>query len=101
MPGPSVGKFLLIASVPYRRFIELAKLIEPGQEPKTDKPSILADAIKHVQQMAVENHQLKMLNKFLEVRLTCMQSISMCPSCTVRRHGIACVHFYMFRSPVH
>lgn len=49
------------------RFAELASLIDPGKEPKTDKPSILADAIKFVQQLTVENHQLKQLNKFLEV----------------------------------
>mmetsp|Transcript_13764 Transcript_13764/g.29627 ORF Transcript_13764/g.29627 Transcript_13764/m.29627 type:complete len:304 (-) Transcript_13764:551-1462(-) len=51
------------------RFIELAKLIEPGKEPKTDKPTILGDAIKYVQQLTVENHQLRQLNKFLEERV--------------------------------
>lgn len=51
------------------RFAELATLIDPGSAPKTDKPSILADAIKHVQQLRVENHQLKQLNKFLEERV--------------------------------
>lgn len=49
------------------RFNELAMLIDPGKEPKMDKPSILADAIKFVKQVSAENHQLKMLNKFLEV----------------------------------
>lgn len=52
-----------------RSFTELAKLIEPGNEPKTDKNAILTDAIKYVQQVQVENHQLRQLNKFLEVRL--------------------------------
>jgi len=51
------------------RFGELASLIDPGKEPKTDKPTILADAIKHVHQMRVENHQLRQLNKFLEERV--------------------------------
>lgn len=51
------------------RFAELAKLIDPGNEPKTDKTTILVDAIKYVQQMTVENHQLKQLNKFLEVSI--------------------------------
>lgn len=50
------------------RFTELALLIEPGKEPKTDKLSILGEAIRFVRQMAVENSQLKQLNKFLEVR---------------------------------
>lgn len=51
------------------RFVELAKLVEPGKEPKTDKSSILCDALKCVQQLRVENHQLKQLNKFLEERV--------------------------------
>ncbi|KAG1664325.1 hypothetical protein FOA52_011639 [Chlamydomonas sp. UWO 241] len=53
------------------RFNELAKLIEPDStETKVDKPSILQDAIKFVRQMTAENHQLKMLNKFLEERVS-------------------------------
>uniref|UniRef100_A0A7S3VUV6 BHLH domain-containing protein n=1 Tax=Dunaliella tertiolecta TaxID=3047 RepID=A0A7S3VUV6_DUNTE len=51
------------------RFSELAQLIDPGKDPKTDKPSILQDAIKCVQQMRMENHQLRQLNKFLEERM--------------------------------
>lgn len=51
------------------RFLELAKLLEPGKEPKTDKSSILSDALKSVQQLRVENHQLRQLNKFLEERV--------------------------------
>jgi hypothetical protein len=51
------------------RFNELARLIDPGKEPKTDKTSILADAIKYVQHINCENHQLKQLNKFLEVNV--------------------------------
>jgi hypothetical protein len=47
--------------------VELATLIEPDKEPKTDKLSILCEAIRFVQQVAVENSQLKQLNKFLEV----------------------------------
>lgn len=47
--------------------MDLAKLVDPGNEPKTDKTTILTDAIRYVQQVTVENHQLKQLNKFLEV----------------------------------
>ena len=50
------------------RFVELAQLVEPGKEPKTDKLTILSEAIRTVRQLQVENHQLKQLNKFLEVR---------------------------------
>eukprot|EP00201_Polytomella_parva_P000181 CAMPEP_0175039252 /NCGR_PEP_ID=MMETSP0052_2-20121109/444_1 /TAXON_ID=51329 ORGANISM="Polytomella parva, Strain SAG 63-3" /NCGR_SAMPLE_ID=MMETSP0052_2 /ASSEMBLY_ACC=CAM_ASM_000194 /LENGTH=501 /DNA_ID=CAMNT_0016301011 /DNA_START=168 /DNA_END=1673 /DNA_ORIENTATION=- len=52
------------------RFNDLGKLIDPSGEPKNDKTTILADAIKFVQQMTVENHQLKQLNKFLEERVS-------------------------------
>lgn len=51
-------------------FTELAKLVDPGKEPKTDKSSILSDAIRVVQQLRVENNQLRQLNKFLEERVS-------------------------------
>jgi hypothetical protein len=52
------------------RFAELAALItDPKGEPKTDKPTILADAIKYIGQMRLEHHQTKQLNKFLEERV--------------------------------
>lgn len=56
--------------VPFRprSFLDLARLVDPGSEPKTDKNTILTDTIKYVQQTTIENHQLRQLNKFLEVR---------------------------------
>lgn len=51
------------------RFLSLAKLLEPGKEPKTDKVSILTDAYKYIEQVRVENSQVKQLNKFLEERV--------------------------------
>ncbi|KAF8057146.1 ISA1 [Scenedesmus sp. PABB004] len=51
------------------RFNELAKLVDPGAEPKTDKLGILAEAIRFVQQVQVENCQLRQLNKFLEEKV--------------------------------
>lgn len=48
------------------RFTELAKLCD-GDDPKSDKSSILLDAIRVVKQQRVEMDQLKQLNKFLEV----------------------------------
>lgn len=47
--------------------MELAKSIDPGKTPKTDKASIVADAIRVVTQLRTENSQLQQLNKFLEV----------------------------------
>jgi hypothetical protein len=52
------------------RFAELAKMVDPSNEPKTDKLSILGEAIRYVQQTQLENSQLRQLNKFLEVRDT-------------------------------
>lgn len=48
--------------------MELAKSLDPGKTPKTDKASIVADAIRVVTQLRTENSQLQQLNKFLEVR---------------------------------
>jgi hypothetical protein len=48
---------------------ELSKLCDPtGKGVKGDRVSIVADAIRVVQQLRVENNQLKQLNKFLEER---------------------------------
>ena len=49
--------------------MELAKSLDPGKTPKTDKASIVADAIRVVTQLRTENSQLQQLNKFLEVVL--------------------------------
>lgn len=43
-------------------------MVDPSNEPKTDKLSILGEAIRYVQQTQLENSQLRQLNKFLEVR---------------------------------
>lgn len=64
------------------RFGELAKMVDPSNEPKTDKLSILGEAIRFVQQTQLENSQLRQLNKFLEVR-TCNSRV--CSSCLVSR----------------
>ena len=48
-------------------FAELSKVLEPGKAAKTDKSSIITDAIRIVTQLRAENGQLRQLNKFLEV----------------------------------
>ena len=50
-----------------RSFAELSKALDPRKDVKTDKTSIVADAIRVVTQLRAENGQLKQLNKFLEV----------------------------------
>jgi Helix-loop-helix DNA-binding domain len=53
---------------------ELSKLCDPsGKGIKGDRVSIVADAIRVVQQLRVENNQLKQLNKFLEERTGAME----------------------------
>ena len=43
-------------------------MLEPGKAAKSDKSSIITDAIRIVTQLRAENGQLRQLNKFLEVR---------------------------------
>ncbi|CAL8471669.1 g11211 [Coccomyxa elongata] len=50
-------------------FAELSKVLEPGKAAKTDKSSIITDAIRVVTQLRAENGQLRQLNKFLEERV--------------------------------
>lgn len=51
-------------------FETLAKLCDHSGEPaRTDRISVLVDAIRVVQQLRVENNQLKQLNKFLEEKV--------------------------------
>lgn len=55
---------------------ELAKLCDPaGKGVKGDRVSVVADAIRVVQQLRVENNQLKQLNKFLEERTGAMERV--------------------------
>ena len=51
-----------------RSFNDLSELLDPGKPSRTDKVSIIADAIKAITQLRAESHQMKQLNKFLEVR---------------------------------
>ncbi|GBG66316.1 bHLH transcription factor [Chara braunii] len=47
------------------RFTELSALLEPGRQPKTDKATILVDAIRIVTQLRNETAQLKETNRQL------------------------------------
>jgi hypothetical protein len=50
-------------------FDDLSRLCDPsGKGVKADRVSVVADAIRVVQQLRVENNQLRQLNKFLEER---------------------------------
>ncbi len=79
------------------RFVELAKLVDPGKEPKTDKLSILLEAIRFVHQTLLENTQLKQINKFLEVRRLCriaaLDGLRLCTNAFAGHHmaGALCL----------
>ena len=54
--------------LPLRRsFNELSQLLDPGKPSRTDKVSIISDAVKAIVQSRAELQQLRQLNKFLEV----------------------------------
>jgi hypothetical protein len=59
-------------------------MVDPGSEPKTDKLSILGEAIRFVQQTQLENSQLRQLNKFLEVSST---KLRVCSVFLVSQHS--------------
>jgi hypothetical protein len=62
-----------------RSFAELARVLEPGKAAKSDKSSIITDAIRIVTQLRAENGQLRQLNKFLEVRAASSQMLPYSP----------------------
>lgn len=51
------------------RFMELASILEPGRPPKTDKSSILIDAVRMVTQLRGESQKLKDSNSSLQEKI--------------------------------
>lgn len=51
------------------RFLELGFLLEPGRQPKTDKASILNDAVRMVTQLRDEVQKHKNLNDKLQEKI--------------------------------
>lgn len=61
------------------RFMDLSSVLEPGRTPKTDKSAILDDAIRVVNQLRGEAHELKETNqKLLEEIKSLKVSFSLC-----------------------
>ena len=56
------------------RFAQLASLIDPTEEPNTDKLQVLVDAIKLVNHLRQQVYELKELNKYLYERTTKAES---------------------------
>lgn len=62
------------------RFMDLSSVLEPGRTPKTDKSAILDDAIRVVNQLRGEAHELKETNqKLLEEIKNLKVGFSLCP----------------------
>lgn len=51
------------------RFLELGSILEPGRPPKTDKSSILIDAVRMVTQLRGESQKLKDSNSSLQEKI--------------------------------
>lgn len=61
------------------RFMDLSSVLEPGRTPKTDKLVILDDAIRVVNQLRGEAHELKETNqKLLEEIKSLKVGFSLC-----------------------
>lgn len=77
--------FFRVQTPPYgRRFAELAALLEVGKVVRTDKLSIIADAVKEVTKLRAESHQLRQLNKFLEVWPCTCTRLHACTVCAAK-----------------
>lgn len=51
------------------RFLELGSMLEPGRPPKTDKATILSDAVRMMEQLRTEAQKLKQSNEDLQEKI--------------------------------
>lgn len=51
------------------RFLELGSMLEPGRPPKTDKATILSDAVRMMEQLRTEAQKLKQSNENLQEKI--------------------------------
>ncbi|KAH9744589.1 transcription factor ILR3 [Citrus sinensis] len=51
------------------RFLELGSMLEPGRPPKTDKATILSDAVQMMEQLRTEAQKLKQSNENLQEKI--------------------------------
>ncbi|XP_010532633.1 PREDICTED: transcription factor bHLH104 [Tarenaya hassleriana] len=56
------------------RFMDLSSVLEPGRPPKTDKPTILDDAIRVLNQLRSEAQELKETNQKLLEEIKCLKA---------------------------
>ncbi|GAY64616.1 hypothetical protein CUMW_234860 [Citrus unshiu] len=52
-----------------KRFLELGSMLEPGRPPKTDKATILSDAVQMMEQLRTEAQKLKQSNEDLQEKI--------------------------------
>jgi hypothetical protein len=72
----SLSRYCIVSSHPCMlcpppcSFDELARLCDPsGKNLRSDRVSVVADAVRVISNLRVENNQLRQLNKFLEERV--------------------------------
>ncbi|KAH9744591.1 transcription factor ILR3 [Citrus sinensis] len=51
------------------KFLELGSMLEPGRPPKTDKATILSDAVQMMEQLRTEAQKLKQSNENLQEKI--------------------------------
>lgn len=64
------GKNLIVI---FCRFCDLSSVLEPGRPVRTDKPSILDDAIRVLSQLKTEAQELKTKNEKLLEEIKCLK----------------------------
>lgn len=64
-PGTKAGREKKKREMLNDKFMDLSSVLEPTRTPKTDKPAILDDAIRVVNQLRGEAHELKETNQML------------------------------------
>lgn len=71
------------------RFMDLSSVLEPGRTPKTDKPAIIDDAIRILNQLRDEAHKLEETNqKLLEEIKSLKVGCSLSPKPKILFYGM-------------
>lgn len=67
--------------------MDLSSVLEPGRSPKTDKPAILDDAIRILNQLRDEAHKLEETNQKLLEEIKCLKVCSLSPKSRIFFYG--------------
>ncbi|KAJ0254757.1 Transcription factor bHLH34 [Hirschfeldia incana] len=73
-PGTKAGREKKKREMLNDKFMDLSSVLEPTRTPKTDKPAILDDAIRVVNQLRGEAHELKETNQLLQEEIKSLKA---------------------------